>query len=221
MIKDFPEAIYYPLTDEDFNGRQAAELSARHTSTLIGSGSGISRELYEMTEKLITAEGGPLVLDADAINSLARFGSAELLKKAKRRVILTPHPMEFSRISGISTEEINSARIKVAREFAKEHNCILVLKGAGTVITDGERVFINSSGSSALAKGGSGDALSGLMVSLLAFLRDPLEAAAAAVYIHGAAGDKLAEEYSEYGVTPSDLPKEMARVFLKIGRTEK
>ena len=217
MIKDFPEAIYYSFEDEDgISADEISALSAKHTSTLVGSGSGVSENLYKAVSSLIRTEGGPLVIDADAINSLSKYGSCEELKSAKRSLILTPHPLEFSRLIGLDVKEINSARLKVAKRFALEYNCILVLKGAGTVITDGKRVYINSSGNSALAKGGSGDALSGLLVSLLAFSSSPIEAAALAVYIHGRAGDNLAEEYSEYGVTPSDLPKEMAKVVRSL-----
>ena len=217
LIKDFPEAIYTPFSNGEYiSADEATVLSQKHTATLIGSGLGVSRELYSALAGLISSEGGALVLDADAINSLAEYGSAEDLRLAKRKIILTPHPLEFSRLSGISVGEINSSRIQAAKRFAKEYNCILVLKGAATVITDGEILYLNSTGSSALAKGGSGDALAGVLVSLLAFLPDPLLASSVAVYIHGEAGDRLAREYSEYGVTPSDLPKEMARVIMSL-----
>ena len=91
-----------------------------------------------------------------------------------------------------------------------------MLKGLGTVVTDGDKVYVNSTGSSALAKAGSGDVLAGLMTSLLAFIDDELSAAALAVYIHGRAGDNLAASLSEFGVTPSDLPKECARVIAAL-----
>ena len=162
---------------------------------------------------MIQSEGAPLVLDADAINAIAKYSSAQLLLQAKRPLVLTPHPLEFSRLSGYSVDFIQANRISCAKEFAKTYNCTLLLKGAATVITDGEAVLVNSSGSSALAKGGSGDVLAGLLVSLLAYSKDALSASAIAAYLHGTAGDRLAEKYSEYGVTPSDLPKEVARVI--------
>ena len=119
--------------------------------------------------------------------------------------------MELSRLSAIPVERINAERLRTAKEFAHRYGIILLLKGAATVITDGQTVYINSSGNSALAKGGSGDALAGLLVSLLASRADPLKVTALAAYIHGAAGDALSDVYSELGVTPSDLPREMAR----------
>jgi NAD(P)H-hydrate epimerase len=92
------------------------------------------------------------------------------------------------------------------------------LKGSGTVVTDGDISYVNSSGSSALAKAGSGDVLAGLLTSLLAFSTDALKTAALAVYIHGRAGDNLAAELSEFGVTPSDLPRECARVIAELSK---
>ena len=131
--------------------------------------------------------------------------------------MLTPHPLEFSRLTGLSVEYINDNRKECAKAFASEHGCTLVLKGKGTVITDGEEIYINTSGSSALSKAGSGDTLAGFLSSILASTSlSPLEASAIAVFIHGTAGDNLSKEYSNYGVTPSDLPKEMARVLSKI-----
>ena len=216
LITDYPEAVYYAVLDGDDPENELLPILKKHQSILIGSGSGVSEKLYRILLSVISTEGAPAVLDADAINSIARYGSLSDIKNAKRKLILTPHPMEFSRLIGTDVLSINSERIKYAKEFAKENNCILVLKGAATLTTDGDRLFINSTGSSALAKGGSGDVLAGLLVSLLAFSRDPLETAALAVYLHGAAGDSLSEEYSEFGVTPSDLPKEIARQIKKL-----
>lgn len=209
----FPEAIYNTDIDDI---EKVSELSKRSSSTLIGSGSGVSEQLADMVENLIKIEGYPLVIDADAINSIAKYNRVEALKSAKRKVILTPHPLEFSRLCGRSVSEVQSNRIRLAKDFAEEQGVILVLKGARTIITDGNELYINSSGSSALAKAGSGDVLAGAMASILAYHTDPLEAAALAVYLHGRAADNLSEELSEYGVTPSDLPKEIAKTIKKI-----
>ena len=109
-------------------------------------------------------------------------------------------------------------RLEASTKFAKENACILVLKGAGTIITDGDETFINVAGSSALAKAGSGDVLAGFLASLVAQgAVKPSKAASLAVYYHAVAGDVLADEFSSYGVTPSDLPREMAR---QIAKTE-
>ena len=127
--------------------------------------------------------------------------------------------LEFARLYGTEVALIQQHRLESAESFAKDNSCIVVLKGAGTIITDGKTVYINSSGTSALAKAGSGDVLAGFLASLIAQGKDSvMNAAALAVYYHALAGESLAEEFSSYGVTPSDLPCEIAR---QIAKTEK
>lgn len=216
--REYPEAIYKSADLSDASADAfITELSASHGATLIGSGSGNDENTARITEALLTSEGGTLVLDADAINALAaeRSDALTLIKNAKRPVILTPHPLEFSRLSGNDVATVQRKRLAMAIRFAAENRCVLVLKGAGTIVTDGNDVYINASGSSALAKAGSGDVLAGFIASLAASSLKPTVAAALAVYYHGAAGDSLAEELSTYGVTPSDLPKEIARMIAK------
>ncbi|HBJ19079.1 MAG TPA: NAD(P)H-hydrate dehydratase, partial [Clostridiales bacterium] len=151
--------------------------------------------------------------DADALNALShdRDEARELLSHAKRKVILTPHPREFARLFGKSVEEIQLHRMEEALTFAEEMGVTLVLKGAGTIVTDGETCYLNATGSSALAKAGSGDVLAGFLAALAAGGMNPTDAAALAVYYHGLAADTLASEFSTFGVTPSDLPKQIAR----------
>ena len=205
----FPEAIYRSV-----NGiTEQLPLQAGST-VLIGCGCDISEELYRLTRRLLATPGGTLIIDADAINSLAAYSAnpIELLRTAVREVVLLPHPLEFSRLTGIPVSDIEANREECARRYASESGTVVVLKGHATVVTDGERVLVNTSGSSALAKAGSGDTLAGALSSLAATrLASPLVLSAIAVFVHGMAADCLAEEYSEYGVTPSDLPKQMAR----------
>lgn len=187
------------------------ERSDKMQSIGIGCGMGQTAETKQLVTALLDREGAPLVIDADGINVLR--GRAYLLKEAKREVILTPHPLEFSRLCGLSVEAIQSDREGVAAAFAKEYGVTLLLKGHRTVITDGEQTFINPTGSSALAKGGSGDVLCGMLCALLAQGCTPLDAAVIAAYLHGEAGEKLAEVYSEYGVLASDLPAAAAKLL--------
>ena len=198
-----PRGAYLPLS-----------LAKKATAILVGCGSGASERLCLSLYELLGTPGCPVVLDADALNSLSllRDGSLDVLKNAARPVVLTPHPLEFSRLSGLSLEKITADRVGVAAAFAKEYGVTLVLKGAGTVIAapDGE-VAVNTTGGPGLSKGGSGDALAGLLVSILAQGTSLFDAATLAVYLHGAAGDALSEEYSPYGVRPDDLPREIAR----------
>ena len=214
----FPEAIYsIKPEDEDYTEKDVeklVEMSAAHTATLIGSGSGNNNTLRDLTLKLLASKGTPLIIDADAINALASMGAEGIkaIRESARKVILTPHPLEFARLVGCDVASIQLHRIEAAERFAKENSCIVVLKGAGTVITDGEDVYINYVGSSALAKAGSGDVLAGFIAALVAQEKvAPVKAAALAVYYHAKAGDVLAAEFSSYGVTPSDLPREIAR----------
>ena len=214
LLNKFPEAIYKRL--DVFDKKRVAEASEKHQAILIGSGSGNSLELYETVKRLVETKGGRLVIDADAINAVAEYGGASIFKKAKRDIIITPHPLEFSRISGYSVDYIEANRYRVAKEFAKEYKCTVLLKGAATIVSDGDDTYINSSGSSALAKAGSGDVLSGILVSLLAYSESPVKSAALAAFVHGRAGEKLGEEFSSYGVTPSDIPKMAAKILAEI-----
>ena len=214
LLNKFPEAIY-KRTDFADSGNVLA-CCERQNSILIGSGSGCTKALYTTVKALVDSEGGPIIIDADAINAIAKYGSAEILREAKRKVILTPHPLEFSRISGASVEYIQANRYRAAKDFAKKYNCVVLLKGAATLVTDGFTTYVNGSGSSALAKAGSGDVLAGLLVSILAYSDSSVKSAALAAYIHGKAGDLLAKEFSHYGVTPSDLPKMMTKIMAEM-----
>lgn len=217
IIPTYPEAIYAPILDDPLTALdEIIDLSKKHSAVLIGSGSGTSEKVYLLVKSLLSTKGGPLVIDADGINSIAKFGDKTILKSARRQIILTPHPLEFSRLSGIPTEKINAERLGLAKEFAREYGVILLLKGAATIVTDGDLTYINSTGNTALAKGGSGDTLAGLITSLSAFSESPLSTVALSAYIHGEAADRLSEELSSFGVIPSDLPKEMAKVIANL-----
>ena len=217
LVSRFPEVIYESVAPTEalveIEIASLCEASEKHSATLIGCGSGQSERLCALIHAMLATAGGPLILDADAINSLAlhREESRQALRDAKRAVILTPHPMEFSRLSGYPISKVQKHRIESARSFASDVGCILVLKGAGTLVTDGEELYINHTGSSALAKAGSGDVLAGFLASLSASGASPIVAAALAPYFHGRAADTLAKEFSSFGVTPSDLPKQIAR----------
>ena len=212
----FPELLFYEKEAYPGGVSSFSGIFSGFSSILTGCGSDISEEYLDTLEQLITSEGAPLILDADAINTLARHSSSDIFSKKRRTVILTPHPLELSRISGLSVDEIASDRVGVARALAAEWGVILLLKGRGTVITDGSTVYVNTSGSTALAKAGSGDVLAGLVAGLVAYSPSPLEAVALAAYLHGRAGDTLGESLSEYGVTPSDLPCQIGREICKL-----
>lgn len=214
LVLRVPEAIYRPTSLAELTVSELDLACAHHTAILVGSGLGqdSAENLFALLGHLLSTDGAPLILDADAINVLAASGESarRLIAASRRTVVLTPHPAELSRLIGISVTEIQSHRLEVAESVAAAYGCILVLKGAGTVVTDGTRTYINSSGCSALAKAGSGDVLAGHLASLVASGIAPIEASALAVYLHGLAADLLSDELSERGVIPSDLPRRIA-----------
>lgn len=203
------EATYLPLpeTDEGFVGENAsqkiAEILPKMNAVCIGCGLGNSKNTRNLTEFVIKNAACPIVIDADGINSIA--DNINILKERTSAVVLTPHPLEFSRISGLSVSEIQRDRIKAARDFSEEYGVVVLLKGAYTVIAENGRVFVNPTGNAALAKGGSGDVLAGIIAALLAQGADPLEAAASGAYIHGKAADKLIEKMPANAVLAGDL----------------
>ena len=177
---------------------------------LIGPGLGRAPETETLVRFLLTDLTIPVVLDADGINALE--GHIDVLDRRKALTILTPHEGEFRRLTGCKLPIQD--RLTAAREFAKAHNCVLVLKGHGTVTAapDG-RCFVNTTGNPGMAKGGSGDVLAGMIASLLgqkqlrSEAHDPYgaEVTAWAVFYHGQCGDRCADKFGEYGMTPSDM----------------
>ena len=179
------------------------ELAGKLTLIAIGPGIGTDNETRDVVRTIFEGLEKPMVVDADALNCMA--GSEWKSSGAPR--ILTPHPGEMSRLAARSILEIQADRIGSARAFAAERHVTLVLKGEGTVIAfpDG-RVWINSTGSPAMATGGTGDILTGLTAGLAAQFPDDLDrATAAAVYLHGLSGEFAARHLGEQPVIATDL----------------
>lgn len=206
-------AMPFPLPEKDGRLCLAAlgavqERLSRCDVLALGPGLGRGKETEQLVHALLRQAEEPLVLDADGLNALQ--GCAEKLDVRRGRVtILTPHDGEFARLSGRSLAEIASEeRSELACGFARRHACVLVLKGHRTLIAlpDG-RLLRNTSGSSALAKGGSGDVLTGLIASLLCQGAQAAEAAALGVWLHGRAGELLEQELTAYCVTPGALAR--------------
>ena len=178
----------------------------------LGPGLGRSDRVTRLVHGLLETEK-PVVLDADGINALA--GHMDKLDARRGRVtILTPHDGEFARIGGDLT---HGDRVRAAREFAQAHGCVLVLKGHRTVVAVPEgNVLVNTTGGSGLARGGSGDVLTGIIASLLAQGATAVQAAAAGVWIHGRAGDLASARLSAYAMTPEDVIALLPEVFLEL-----
>lgn len=190
----------------------------RSNAIAVGPGSGQSRELEEVLRNLFENSEVPIVLDADALNSLSH--RIELLNFLKGPAVLTPHTGEMSRLTQITVEDIERNRIEVARDFAQKWKVILVLKGARTVIASPSgKVYVNKTGNPGMATAGSGDVLTGIITGFIAQGIEPVNAAIAACYIHGLAGDKAAEKIGEYGMMAGDIVSHLP-VALKevIGR---
>ena len=156
------------------------------------------------------------MLDADALNCVAK--NTDILKKAKSPIIITPHPGEMARLVKSTPKAVNENRAEIAADFAKEYGVVTVLKGAGTIITSPEgKILINRTGNSGMATGGSGDVLAGMTGSLLAQGATTFDAASAAVYLHGLAGDLAAEKLGRISMLPTDLIDEIPQAFRKCG----
>lgn len=179
----------------------------------IGPGLGRNEDTARLVREVLERTEKPVVLDADGINALE--GHIDTLDTRRDRVtILTPHDGEFARIGG----DLSAGRAEAARRFALRHGCTLVLKGHRTVTaTQAGTVLVNTTGNSGLAKGGSGDVLTGTVASLLAQGAAPVRAAAAGVWLHGRAGDLAAERLTAYCMTPEDVIREMPEAFFEVG----
>lgn len=178
----------------------------------LGPGLGRSAGAVRLVLELLQTTDQPIILDADGINALESHIDA-LDARQGRVTILTPHDGEFARIGG----NLNEDRAQAAQKFAMAHGCVLVRKGHRTLTaTPKGTVLENSTGNCGLAKGGSGDVLTGVIASLLAQGATPVRAAAAGVYLHGLAGDLCAEWETVYGMTPEDVAETLPRAFQTV-----
>lgn len=182
--------------------------------TVIGIGPGLSQgsdKIEILTYLLSRKDVTPLVIDADALNLLAR--DLTLLKNHNQPLIITPHVREMARLMKVSITDVLKDLPGAAMSFAKEYQVICVLKDAGTVVSDGSRIYINQSGNSGMASGGSGDVLTGMLTGFLAQGLKPFAAACRAVYLHGLAGDYAALEANEYSILATDIIRALDHVM--------
>ena len=211
------EAMPFPLPDMDGKLHGCfGEIAARAKgcdAVLYGCGLGRSPGLDELMRDIVTLPQ-PLVLDADGINALA--GHMDVLTLRRDRItVLTPHEGEFARAGG----DLSRGRVDAAVAFAEKYGVYLVLKGPSTVVASPDgRYRINTTGNCGMAKGGSGDVLAGMLLSLLGQGVDAFDACCAAVYLHGLAGDLAAADKGQRGMTPTDL---LERIPYALLETEK
>lgn len=184
-----PEIVLCPLS-------QIEEINA--TVILIGCGLSTGKDAIKVFNKVIPSKL-PTVIDADGLNILAQTDI-----KLDKKTILTPHPKEASRLLGCTLDEVLNNMDQAAQKICEKYNCITVLKSHRTIVTDGEKIYQNTTGNSALAKAGSGDVLAGMIAGLLAQGSTPYESSCLGVYLHGLAGDLAKNDLTEYGVLATD-----------------
>lgn len=202
------EEMCLPLLDRDgilsrdaFN--QIMEFLHEKTDILaIGPGIGVNDDTCELLKRIVSSSPRPLVIDADGINSIK---DPEILKSSSREIVLTPHPGEFSRLTGIDINSIEKDRLSTAISFTERYNKFLVLKGVPTVVSSGGYAWLNTTGNPGMAKAGSGDVLTGIIAGLMAQGLEPLPASIAGVYIHGLSGDIASRRLTHYSVLARDI----------------
>jgi len=220
-----PEAMTLPLpeTDGKFSFKALQGIlkfikSRKVTSLAIGPGIGKSSDITKLVKKLLQRIALPVILDADGLNALS--GSIDVFKKAKAGLIITPHPGELSRLSGLPAKKINGNRIKAAEQFARCNKVVCVLKGYGSVVSDGKKSFVNTTGNPGMATGGTGDVLSGMISALTSQVKEPkaLNAALCGVFLHGLAGDIAAKKKTRIGLLARDVAESIPEAIKAVGK---
>jgi len=201
MTWPLPENADGALSEE--GQKDILTLADRYDVVAIGPGLTQSPETMKLLFSTIPRLGKPLVVDADAINILAK--DLTVLQRGGRTSILTPHPGEMSRLTRKSIDDLQKNREEIAGDFAKKHRVVLLLKGHRSVITDGARLAVNETGNPGMATAGSGDVLTGVVAGLLAQRLSPFDAARLAAHLHGLAGDIAAKEVGPVGMLASDI----------------
>lgn len=181
----------------------------------IGMGLGCNEKTYNLVCNLLKDYSGKLIIDADGLNSLAKFGM-QVLKQTKAKVLLTPHVGEMSRLCGLSKAEVIADPIAVAKRLAKDYGVTVHLKSAVCVTSDGERTVITSRGSSALAKAGSGDMLSGLICGNAARGLSLADAAVCSQYILGCSAEICSQKYSDYATTANEIVENISFAIKRL-----
>jgi len=184
-------------------------------SSVIGPGFGRDEDTLEFTLELLRRITKPAVVDADALFAVSR--DVSVFRQCKAPLVITPHPGEMAALLGTTVTQVQSKRLETARSFAIEHNVVVVLKGAGTVVAvpDGA-AYINTTGTPGMATGGTGDVLSGMIGGLLAQNLSQSEAARAAVYLHGRAGELAAQKLGETAMIAGDVADNIGAAIQEV-----
>jgi len=216
-----PCATSLPLA-EDAAGKIGMEAlgdilnaAEEHDAVALGPGLGQSGQLQEIIGRILAGLACPLVIDADGLNNLAALGPSGAMLSSQ--VVLTPHPGEMRRLWNAWRRETPPRdRTEWTMELAKTTGAVVVLKGAGTVVANGEKAYVNTTGNPGLATGGSGDVLTGCILGLLGQGMTPFEAAVLGVYLHGRAGDIAAEQFGETSLMATDIIAALPRAWQQL-----
>ena len=194
------------------NAAEILSMAERSDAILLGCGLGLDADTCSLVYGLLTGTDRPVILDADGINAVAL--NMNVLKEASAPVIITPHPGEMARLTGLSVDEIQRDRVGTAGNFAAEYGCITVLKGSNTVVAaPSGNVYVNRTGNAGMSTGGSGDVLAGIIASFVCQRMGLQSAAVSGVYVHGMCGDVVCRKLSMRGVTPTRMIGELAEVL--------
>jgi len=215
-----PSFTTIALAEDDegrISGKAASavlDIAAENDAAAFGPGVGISGGIRTVLEKLLEEEELKLVIDADGLNNLA--GITDWPAGLKAELVVTPHPGEMKRLwSGLFREPMPNGREEQAGQLARQTNSIVVLKGAGTVVTDGEKVYVNKTGNPGMATAGSGDVLTGVITALLGQGLSNIDSAVLGVYIHGLAGDIAAEKAGQVSLMATDIIEALGEAFMR------
>ncbi|MBI1830605.1 MAG: NAD(P)H-hydrate dehydratase [Deltaproteobacteria bacterium] len=179
------------------------ELCEAHDVIAVGPGLSRGPDVTRWLIELTTRVSKPMVIDADGLNAF--IGQTDRLKSGRKDRIVTPHLGEFARLLGLDTKTVQTQRAELASDFALKHDCVVVLKGHPSIVTDGQRIYHNTTGNPGLAKGGTGDVLTGIIAALLGQHLAPFEAAQLGVYWHGLAGDLARDQIGEVSLLATDV----------------
>ena len=219
------EQTMYPISnDEDnkmiFNKEEIDNALEKIKALAIGMGWGSGKDNEKILTYILEEKNIPCIIDADGLNTLAKM-DLNILKKAKNKIILTPHLKEFERISQNSIEEIKEKPAELAIEFAKKYNVILLLKGSTTIVTDGDETYLVKRGCTGMATAGSGDVLSGILVGMLGYNEANVKNIAVGACLAGIAGELAQAKYTDISMKASDTIELIPEAIKRIRSTRR
>jgi NAD(P)H-hydrate epimerase len=210
MVLPLPQTRELSLSTAAF--REIKDFSSKTDCVLLGPGLSVKSETRQLVCSLVDSLDVPLVVDADGLNCLT--GRLDILKRAKKDIVLTPHPGEMANLCGYSVSDVQNKRKKVAKDFALRYNITLVLKGYETVVASSHgEVYVNHTGNPGMATAGSGDCLAGILAAFIGQGIPAYDAARLAVYVHGLAGDLAAKDKTQICLVASDIIEYLPKAF--------